>query len=160
MLPTFDWRPCHSGDGVSATSQRVARTPRTAARPTSGEAAAVCGSASADVILDVQIERGALHLIVAAHGTGAAHGVRVRFSRSIRDVAGMRLNDNPLFTHLEFLAPGRRVSLLVDSFASYVQRRQPMRFEVRIEWRDDAGRTLRRSLTHDLTAWSALREMI
>jgi hypothetical protein len=33
-----------------------------------------------------------------------------------------------------------------------------MRFEVKLDWCDDAGHTHRRTLTHDLAAWSALRE--
>jgi len=82
----------------------------------------------------------------------------VRFSRVLRDVAGQRLNDNPLFTQLEFLGPGRRVRHFVDTLSGYTQRRQPMRFEVKLDWRDDAGHTHRRTLTHDLAAWSALRE--
>lgn len=145
---------------MSATPPRATRASRTAARPASVEEQAATPAAGSDVILDIEIERGALHFVVVASAIGSAHAVRIRFSRSIRDLAGRRVNDNPLFTHLEFLAPGRRVRLLVDTLATYVARRQPMRFGVKIEWRDDAGRTLRRSLTHDLTAWSALREIV
>jgi hypothetical protein len=112
----------------------------------------------ADVILDVEIAGGELHVVLASIGPAPAHTVRVRFSRVLRDVAGLRLNDNPLFTQLEFLAPGRRVRHFVDTLAGYAQRRQPMRFEVKLDWCDDAGQPHRRTLTHDLAAWSALRE--
>jgi hypothetical protein len=81
--------------------------------------------AAADVILDVEIERGALHLVLECRG-GHAHSVRVRFSRVIRDLAGLRVNHNPLFTQLEFLPAGRRVRLLVDTLAGFQKRHQPM----------------------------------
>jgi hypothetical protein len=114
----------------------------------------------ADVILDVEVDGGALHFVLACIGPAPAHAVRVRFSRVLRDMAGLRLNDNPLFTQLEFIAPGKRVRLFVDTLAGYIQRRQPMRFEVKLEWRDDAGETHRRGITHDLAAWTALRDIL
>lgn len=115
--------------------------------------------AAPDVILDVELDRGALHLVLACNG-GHAHALRVRFSRTIRDLAGFRVNANPLFTQLEFLAAGRRVRLFVDTLAGYEQRRQPMQFEARLEWRDDDGKRRRRTITHDLGAWTLLRETL
>jgi len=127
-------------------------TPRSQAT-TSGPAS------DADVILDIQVDRGALHFVLACEG-GHAHGVRVRFSRVIRDLAGQRVNDQPLYTQLEFLAAGRRILLLIDTLAGYQQRRQPMQFEARLEWRSEDGRRLRRVIRHDLAAWTRLREII
>ena len=116
-------------------------------------------SAAADVILDVEIERGALHFVLACQG-GHAHAVRVRFSRVIRDLAGLRVNHNPLFTQLEFLPAGRRVRLLVDTLAGFELRRQPMQFRAKLEWRGDDGKLQRRNIAHDLTAWTLLRETL
>lgn len=127
---------------------------------TSRSQATASGSASdADVILDVQVDRGALHFVLACEG-GHAHGVRVRFSRVIRDLAGQRVNDQPLYTQLEFLAAGRRILLLIDTLAGYQQRRQPMQFEARLEWRSEDGRRMRRVIRHNLSAWTRLREII
>lgn len=112
-----------------------------------------------DVILDVEVERGAIHFVLACQG-GHAHGLRVRFSRVIRDLGGLRLNDNPLFSRLEFLPGGRRVRLLVDTLAGYGARRQPMQFEARLEWRSEDGTRLRRTICHDLSAWLQLREVL
>lgn len=112
-----------------------------------------------DVILDFEVTRGAIEVVLACEGTHA-HGVRVRFSRVIRDLGGLRLNDNPLFSNLEFLAAGRRVRLLVDTLAGYVSRRQPLQFEVRLEWRNEGGTRMRRTIRHDLSAWLRLRDML
>jgi hypothetical protein len=115
--------------------------------------------ATADVILDVEIERGALHFVLECRG-GHAHALRVRFSRVIRDLAGLRVNHNPLFTQLEFLPAGRRVRLLIDTLAGFEQRRQPMQFQAKLEWHGDDGKLQRRSINHDLTAWTLLRETL
>lgn len=131
-------------------------TPRSQATIRGAVPAAATG---ADVILDVLVERGALHFVLACEG-GHAHGVRVRFSRVIRDLAGQRMNEQPLYTQLEFLAAGRRIPLLVDTLAGYQQRRQPMQFEARIEWHGEDGRTRRRVIRHDLAAWARLRETL
>ncbi len=112
-----------------------------------------------DVILDVEIERGLLHFVLANIGTAPAHAVRVKLGRVVRDLAGERVNDNPLFTSLEFLAPGRRIRLLVDALSDYVARRQPMKLTATLQWTDDAGRARRRVIAHNLTAWTRLREM-
>jgi hypothetical protein len=109
------------------------------------------------VILDVETDAGELHFVLASIGPAPAHAVRVRFSRVLRDVAGLRVNDNPLFTQLEFLGPDRRVRHFIDTLTGYAQRRQPMRFVVKLDWCDDTGQAHRRTLTHDLAAWSALR---
>jgi hypothetical protein len=116
--------------------------------------------AAADVVLDTRVDQGALYFVLACSGPGAAHAVRARFSRTIRDLAGQRVNDNPLFSRLEFLAPGRRIDFFVDALAGYLKRRQPMRFEVRLDWRTDDGQAGRRTLTHDLTAWTQLRQSL
>lgn len=121
---------------------------------------AEAGTARPDVVLDVDVERGALHFVLANLGGAPAHAVRVAFSRSLRDLAGHRLNDNPLFAQLEFLPQGRRIALLVDSLAGYLQRRQPLRFEVKLTWQDEAGRAMRRRLTHDLGAWTQWRQTL
>jgi hypothetical protein len=125
------------------------------AKPPHTAPAPVC-----DVILDIEVERGALHFVLACCGHAHAHAVRVRFSRVIRDLAGMRVNDNPLFTRLEFLPAGRRVRLFVDTLEGYVRRRQPGQFRARIEWLHDDGGRARRTLSHDLAAWSQLRETL
>ena len=112
---------------------------------------------NADVILDVDTTDGHLHFVLANIGPLPAHAVRVRFSHVVRNLAGLRVGDNPLYAQLEFLAPGRRLPLFVDTLTGYLRRRQPMRFNVRLDWCDDAGHAQRRTITHDLTAWTQLR---
>ena len=108
-------------------------------------------------LLDIDAGDGSLHFVLENIGCLPAHTVRVRFSRAVRDLAGLRVGDNPLYTQLGFLAPGRRLPLFVDTLTGYLQRRQPMCFDVRLAWCDDAGTPRRRTISHDLTAWTQLR---
>lgn len=126
----------------------------------SASAATQDSGRACDLILDVELVRGVLHFVLATIGTQPVHAVRARFSRTIRDLSGASLNDSPLFTQLEFLGPGRRVPMMIDALAAYRQRRQPMRFDVRLAWRGDDGRSHARVITHDLDAWLSVREMI
>lgn len=116
-------------------------------------------SSPAEVLLDIELDQGALQFVLACDGA-AVHAVRVRFSRVIRDLSGLRVNDNPLFTNLQFLAAGRRIPFLVDTLASYQHRRQPMQFQVRLEWLGEDGVRCRRTINHDLTAWTRLRQLL
>ena len=117
--------------------------------------------ATADVILDIELDAdGTLHFVLANIGAAPAHVVRVKFSRALRDLAGERVNDNPLYTHLGFLAPGRRVRLFVDTLAGYAKRRQPLAFSVTLVWCTDAGSAQRRTISHDLAAWMQLRTTV
>lgn len=111
-----------------------------------------------DVIFDVEVEQGMLHFVLANIGTAPAHAVRVKLDKAVHDPAGRRVNDNPLYSNLEFLAPGRCVRLLVDSLIGYIERRQPMKLAVKLQWSGDDGQVLQRSIVHDLNAWTQLRE--
>jgi len=123
-------------------------------------AAQASPASDSDVILDVEVDRGVLHFVLANIGTAPAHAVRVKLDKPVRDLADHRLNDNPLYTRLEFLGPGRRIRLLVDALSEYERRRQPMKLGVQLQWIDDAGKARKRALVHDLTAWTQLRESI
>ncbi len=114
--------------------------------------------AECDVILDIALERGMLYFELENIGSAPAHAVRVKLDKAVRDLAGHRVNDNPLYVCLEFLAPGRRIRLLVDSMAGYIERRQPMKFNVKLQWVDDSGQASGRAIVHDLTAWTQLRD--
>ncbi len=123
-------------------------------------AAPAPGIPYSDVIFDVEIDRGALHFVLANIGSMPAHAVRVKLDRPVRDLADQQVDHNPLYTRLEFLGPGRRVRLLVDVLSEYERRRQPMKFGVALQWTDDTGHTRKRTLVHDLTAWTQLREAL
>jgi hypothetical protein len=116
------------------------------------EAAAEHGAA--DVVLDVEFERGLLYLVLENLGDAPAHAVRVRFDRPLTGLGGDRRVDRlQLFRRLEFLAPGREIRVLLDRSALFFAREQETAFEARVTWQSDEGRRRSRTIRHDLAAY-------
>jgi hypothetical protein len=107
-----------------------------------------------DVILEVEFDDGLLFLVLANAGSRPAHGVRVRFVEPLRGLGGERRIDRlRVFRQLEFLGPGRSISIFLDRSALYFAREEPTRLEARITWRTDEGARRSRTIHHDLDAY-------
>ena len=110
--------------------------------------------ADADVILDVEFERGLLFLVLENLGSEPAHAVRVRFDQPLTGLGGERRIDRlQLFRRLEFLGPGREIRVLLDRSALFFAREPETAFEARITWQTEEGRRRSRTIRHDLGAY-------
>jgi hypothetical protein len=108
----------------------------------------------ADVVLDVEFDRGLLFLVLENLGEQPAHTIRVRFGAPLTGLGGERRIDRlQLFRRLEFLGPGREVRVLLDRSALFFAREQQTAFEVRVSWRNDEGVRRSRTIRHDLGAY-------
>jgi hypothetical protein len=115
---------------------------------------AVTEHEEADVILDVELERGLFFLVLENLGSKPAHSVRVRFDGPLSGLGGERRIDRlQLFRRLEFLGPGRQVRVFLDRSALFFAREDPTAFEVRVAWRTDRGERRSREIRHDLAAY-------
>jgi hypothetical protein len=115
---------------------------------------AVTEHGEADVILDVELERGLFFLVLENLGGEPAHSVRVRFDGPLSGLGGERRIDRlQLFRRLEFLGPGRRVRVFLDRSALFFARDDPTVFGVRVAWRTDRGERRSREIRHDLAAY-------
>ena len=92
----------------------------------------------ADVILDVELERGLLFLVVENLGESPAHNVRVRFEQPLHGLGGERRIDRlQIFRRLEFLAPHRRIAVFLDRAALFFGRKEPTKLAATVTWRPD-----------------------
>ena len=108
----------------------------------------------ADVLLDVEFDRGLLFLVLENLGDGPAHTVRVRFDAPLTGLGGERRIDRlQLFRRLEFLGAGRSIHVLLDRSALFFAREQETAFEARLTWRTDEGERRSRTIRHDLAAY-------
>ena len=108
----------------------------------------------ADVVLDVEFDRGLLFLVLENLGDGPAHTVRVRFDAPLTGLGGERRIDRlQLFRRLEFLAPGGHIRVFLDRSALFFAREQETAFEARLTWRTDEGERRSRTIRHDLAAY-------
>jgi hypothetical protein len=109
---------------------------------------------NADVILDVEFDRGLLFLVLENLGDLPAHAVRVRFEGPLNGLGGERRIDRlQLFRRLEFLAPGRRIHVFLDRSALFFAREEPTELAARVTWRTDEGARRSRTIRHDLGAY-------
>ncbi len=116
--------------------------------------AAVTEHVEADVVLDVEFERGLLFLVLENLGESPAHAVRVRFEGPLTGLGGERRIDRlQLFRRLEFLAPGRPIHVFLDRSALFFARKEATELTARITWRTDEGARRSRTIRHDLGAY-------
>jgi len=110
--------------------------------------------AAADVVLDVELDRGLLFLVLENLGDAPAHAVRARFDGPLTGLGGDRRIDRlELFRRLEFLGPHRRIRVFLDRSALFFAREERTAFEVRLGWRTEDGKRGSRRIRHDLTAY-------
>jgi hypothetical protein len=115
---------------------------------------AVTEHREADVILDVELDRGLLFLVIANLGRLPAHNVRVRFESPLHGLGGdTRVDRLQIFRRLDFLGPRRRIRVFLDRTALFFGRGEPTALEVTITWRSDRGERRRREIRHDLAAY-------
>jgi hypothetical protein len=108
----------------------------------------------ADVILEVELDRGLIFLVVQNLGDRPAHSVRVRFDQPLHGLGGGRRIDRlQIFRRLEFLGPHRRIRVFLDRTALFFGRDEPTELEVTVTWRTDQGARRRREIRHDLAAY-------
>jgi hypothetical protein len=115
---------------------------------------AVTEHREADVILDVELERGLLFLLLRNLGDLPAHNVRVRFERPLHGLGGeLRVDRLQIFRRLEFLGPGRQIRVFLDRTALFFGRKEPTELDVTVTWRTDRGERRRREIRHELAAY-------
>jgi hypothetical protein len=108
----------------------------------------------ADVIIDVELDRGLLFLVVENLGDLPASAVRVRFEHPLHGLGGERRVDRlQIFRRLEFLGPRRRIRVFLDRTALFFGRKEQTVLEVTVTWRTDQGERRRREIRHDLAAY-------
>jgi hypothetical protein len=108
----------------------------------------------ADVILDVEFDRGVLFLVVANIGARPATAVQVAFDKPFHGLGGaVDVSRQRLFRRIEFLAPGREIRTILDTSAAYFARKEPTKLAATIVFRDDEGARHERRVTHDLAIY-------
>jgi hypothetical protein len=108
----------------------------------------------ADVVLDVELDRGLLFLVIQNLGDLPAHSVRVRFDQPLHGPGGGRRVDRlQIFRRLEFLGPRRHIRVFLDRTALFFARDEPTDLSVTVTWHTDEGFRGRRQIQHDLAAY-------
>jgi hypothetical protein len=103
----------------------------------------------AEVVLDLDVEGGMAHLVLANCGDAVATNIRVQFSRTLTGVDGVVVSALPVFKQLGVLRPGRTLRILWDAAPSLLARREEAApFSATVSWSERLARTRQRAEYH------------
>jgi len=108
-----------------------------------------------EVIVDFEYDnRGLLFIIIQNIGLSSAYQTSIKFDREITGIrSDKKLTDISIFKSLEFLPPGKRICIFVDSFLSYLYRKQPLIVNTIISYSNKNKQKFREVIKHDLSIY-------
>jgi len=126
--------------------------PRRRQRPQSDAAPAV---RLAEVVLDVDVEDGRVHLVLANCGDAAATDIQVEFSSALIGLGGsIDCATLPVFTRMGLLRPGRTLRIFWDAACALVgQGDKTPSFVATVSWTERHRGRQRAEYHHDLSIY-------
>jgi hypothetical protein len=114
-----------------------------------------------EVIVDFAFHCGVFHIVVENIGTAPAYRVSVKFSRKFHGLGGRQeMSGLRLFRRIEFLAPHKKIEILLDTSGAYFQRREPTRLIAIISFRDVRRRSYEQRIVHDLSIYKDVSYLV
>ena len=106
------------------------------------------------VIVDFIFDHGAQFIAIENIGTRPAFGVQVEFSHGLMGVGGtVEVSALPLFSSLEFLPGGKKITAFLDTSESYFRSRQPTQITAQVSYMDAGGGSLTQTIRHNLEVY-------
>jgi len=134
-----------------------ARPEKIKLRPPQKEPAAEHEEDNPQVIVDVVFDAGILSLCVTNLGDQPVWRVSVQWEPAFRGLGGTQsISDLPLFKNIEFLAPHKSISTLLDSSRAYFQRGEATRLTARLTYLTADHKTHTATIVHDLSIYQDL----
>ena len=109
-----------------------------------------------DVIVDFIFEDGVLFVALTNIGERPARNVSVAFAPKFHGADGLNVGSMALFKNVEFLAPHKTITTLLDSSAAYFARGEPTRIAATISYVGANGARCRETIHHDLEIYRDL----
>jgi hypothetical protein len=116
-----------------------------------------------EVILDFEFNNdnsggnggnGILYIIIENIGLSSAYNISIKFDKEITGVEGEKnISAMKIFDRIEFLPPHKKIRIFVDTFVSYIIRRQPLVITTTIRYSDKENRKIQDLVKHDLSIY-------
>jgi hypothetical protein len=114
-----------------------------------------------NVIVDFEYEGGMLYVSIENIGNLPAYNVYVNFDVDIKGIENATvISSLGMFTKIEFLPPRKKIRAFIDSFHSYVARKQPMTVQTKITYYGKDKRKFVDSIKHNLSIYKDLPEVL
>jgi hypothetical protein len=111
---------------------------------------------AAEVVLDVEVEDGRVHIVLANCGDAVATAIEVEFSRTLAGIDdASAVSDLLVFKRLGVLRPGRTLRVFWNSALNVLEsasQRAP--FTATVTWSERGRRRQRAIYRHDLSIYS------
>jgi hypothetical protein len=124
-----------------------------------------------EVILDFEYDNsssssgaanaGILYIIIENIGLSSAYNISIKFDKEITGVEGnKKISAMKIFDRIEFLPPYKKIRIFVDTFVSYMIRRQPLVITTMIRYSDKENRKIQEIIKHDLSIYQDFPHII
>jgi hypothetical protein len=124
-----------------------------------GAAESGTGEGMPEVIVDFDYSRGLLFIVIENIGDAPAYDVTVNFDQKIKGVGGERIVSGlNVFKRLRFLPPSKKIRVFLDTFESYLDRKQPMVVKTTVSYQSKDDTKFSDSIYHDLSAYKGIIE--
>jgi hypothetical protein len=99
-------------------------------------------------------EDGILYIIIENIGPSSAYRVSIKFDKELSGVEGEKeISAMKIFDRIEFLPPHKKIRIFVDTFVSYLMRKQPLIIGATISYSDKNNREFQNVIRHDLSIY-------
>lgn len=114
-----------------------------------------------DVVLDVSLRERVLYLVISNRRDHPVRDVRVTFRRELAGLGGeVLISDLPLWTHLDYMAPGRIIEVPLDRVEVYFAREKNTKITATVAYKDPEGTRFQAVINHDLAAYRNFPELV
>ncbi len=98
-----------------------------------------------------------LFIIVQNIGFSSAYNISVKFDNELIGAeADKKVSEMSIFKRLEFLPPGKRIQIFVDTFLSYLRRRQPLVVNATVTYSNKNKQKFQDVIKHDLSIYKEM----
>ena len=115
-----------------------------------------------EVIVDFEYDNGGLLFVIIQNiGLSSAYQTSIKFDSEITGIGGeKKLTDMSIFKCLEFLPPGKRIRVFVDTFLSYLNRKQPLVVNTTISYSNKSKQKIQEIIKHDLSIYKGIVDIV
>jgi hypothetical protein len=106
-------------------------------------------------------DNGILYIIIENIGPSSAYRLSIKFDKEITGVEGEKeISAMKIFDHIEFLPPHKKIRIFVDTFVSYILRKQPLIIEATVIFSNKNNREFQHVIKHDLSIYKDFPQIL
>lgn len=104
-------------------------------------------------------DNGILYIIIENIGPVSAY--KIKFDKEITGVEGdKKISSMKIFDRIEFLPPHKKIRIFLDTFVSFILRKQPLIIEAAVIYSDKNNKEFRNVINHDLSIYKDIPQII